>query len=278
MSIISTTNISDLNTYGFVILKNYNYNSKLMGFLKDKILELPEKENAYMNYYSYENNSYQLHLSQNFLEYQDNIKRFKENFGDSIARTMLNGDVNLISEKLVAKLPNMGDTIVTQKQYLLKDYPPSRYITVCVPVNGLSSEVGSMFIASGVSKDKIIYQTAETPNIDKALLKSWNWKDISLNLDDILVIDSYAPFYNNPNFSSNTSYMFYFTYNLASEGNHRESYFAKQRETHIPNQEMLNAIKEAIRLEQLRIQQEEQARLDAERLLQEQLEFKNNNN
>ena len=275
---ITTTNISDLNTYGFVILENYNYNFKLMAFLKDKILELPEKENVYMNYYSYENNSYQLHLSQNFLEYQENIKRFKEYCADSIARTILNGDVNLFSEKLVAKLPNMGDTNVTQQQYLLKDYPPNRYITVCVPVNGLSPEVGSMFIASGISKDKTIYQTAESPTIDKALLKSWNWKDIALNLDDILVIDSYAPFYNNPNFSSTTSYMFYFTYNLDSEGNHRDTYYTKQRETHIPNQEMVAAIKEAERLEQLRIEHEEQARLDADRLSQEQHELENNIN
>ena len=147
-----------------------------------------------------------------------------------LAQDYFNDKYSLFKEKVNFKLPGGGAFKPHQDFPAWTDLPPKDYITIGIPLDNMTIENGCLYMASGQGRNKEIYHNKLDNKISKELIESWTWHPVVCKKGDILVFDSFVPHYSEINKTHNSRRIYYFTYNIKSEGVHRNDYFNKKRE------------------------------------------------
>lgn len=130
----------------------------------------------------------------------------------------------LFKEKINYKYPGGGGFAPHQ------DAPAYRFvdfhISVMVPVDRATVDSGALFFAPG-------HDAGILPNVDGRISEEWlanaQWAPVEAAPGDLVFFDSYAPHKSGTNRSDSPRRLMYLTYNAASKGDFRETYYADKR-------------------------------------------------
>lgn len=235
-------NIYQIN--GFVNLKGY-LNEKQKESLKrytQELSDMPETSGKWMNYYETRNNKRLLSRMENIIDYHSELKGFEAMVLRPIATRFMNDDVSLFKEKINFKLPGGGAFAHHQDFPAWSELPPTRYITIGVPVDKMTPENGYLIMAPKIHHEKVNYHHPITNQISNKNINSWEWIPIEADLGDIIVFDSYTPHYSKDNLTDKSRRIYYFTYNIMNEGCYRDQYFKNKREKFPPDIEKVPGV------------------------------------
>ncbi len=139
----------------------------------------------------------------------------------------------LFKEKINFKMPG-GDGFKPHQdaQAGWNDYG-SFYITAMVSIDESTLENGCLEVAAGWH-DKGLVGDLWKP-LDEAAMADMDFVPYPTRPDDAMFFDSFAPHRSGPNLTDRSRRVLYVTYNKASEGDHRERYFADKRKSFPPD-------------------------------------------
>lgn len=98
------------------------------------------------------------------------------------------------------------------------------HISVMVPVDPATAASGCLDVAPGYERGLL----PSTPGgrIDEAVAAALAWQPVEVQPGDLLWFDSYAPHRSGTNTTGRPRRALYLTYNAASKGDHRSTYYA----------------------------------------------------
>lgn len=228
---LNNKNYDYFKSNGCVLLSNY-FDSHIDALenITNMFSNLPEVKNKYMKYFEQIGDTRTLSRMEYLLEFNNELNSIEKEFIKPLANFFFNDDTILFKEKVNFKLPGGGAFTPHQDYPAWNDLPPRDYITIGIPLDDMTLENGCLFMATGQGRNKEIYHNVSDNKISKELIESWNWKPIICKRGDVLVFDAFVPHYSEINRTNNSRRIYYFTYNLKSEGEHRKNYFDKKRE------------------------------------------------
>lgn len=141
----------------------------------------------------------------------------------------------LFKEKVNFKMPG-GDGFKAHQdvQAGWNDYA-SFYITALVSIDASTLENGCLEVVAGWH-DRGLVGAEWTPLSDEQIA-AMDFKPYPTQPGDAMFFDSFAPHRSGPNLTEASRRVLYVTYNKASEGDHRERYFADKRASFPPDVE-----------------------------------------
>jgi len=212
---------------GYILLKNKMPELKKLEEITKRFVDLPEAKGKYMKYFEGEDR--RLSRIEYMVDFDEDLKQIEETILRPIVEKYFGGKANLFKEKINFKFPGGGAFAPHQDFPAWDDLPPTEYITIGIPLDPMTHENGCLNFAKGVGHDKEIYHDKITNNIPEDLFKSWIWTSVLCDPGDILVFNSFIPHYSEVNNTKNPRRIYYFSYNKASEGDHRKGYFDNKR-------------------------------------------------
>jgi hypothetical protein len=102
----------------------------------------------------------------------------------------------------------------------------SHHISVMVPIDPATLESGCLWFALGHDRGVIEH---EAGRIDDRWVAGATWIPVETGPGDLVFFDSYAPHRSETNRSQRSRRALYLTYNAASDGDHRDRYYADKR-------------------------------------------------
>ncbi len=131
----------------------------------------------------------------------------------------------LFKEKINYKHPGGGGFAPHQDAtaYRFVDH----HISCMVPFDPASEASGCLFVAPGYEAGRL--PTDERGRISEAVAETLDWRPVPLEPGDLLLFDSRTPHYSDSNTTTRSRRAAYLTYNAASLGDHRTSYYDDKR-------------------------------------------------
>lgn len=130
----------------------------------------------------------------------------------------------LFKEKINYKHPGGGGFAPHQ------DAPAYRFvdhhISCMVPIDDATERSGCLYFSPGHDQGLL---PNEGGRIDAEWLRTARWEAVEARPGDLIVFDSYAPHKSGTNQSDHSRRVMYLTYNAASKGDFRETYYADKR-------------------------------------------------
>ncbi len=225
------------NRDGFLLLKNVFSKTQVNTILSevDKLYSLPEVKSSYMKYFEKNKESKTLARIENFLK-EPQLQRLN-NFVDievtPILEEVLEERVILFKDKINWKLPGGGAFDPHQDFEAWEDFPPRKFITCAVFVDECTRENGCLEMVAGQHTKGILKNT--NGRLDQNLVESFEWQSILCGNRDLVIFDSFVPHRSDINLTDNPRRVFYFTYNLLSDGDYYNAYFDKKRSEFPPD-------------------------------------------
>ncbi len=139
----------------------------------------------------------------------------------------------LFKDKINFKMPGGGGFDAHQDVQAGWDTYASLHITAMLSIDAGTIENGCLEFAAGSHRAGIIGRSWE-PLSDDDLAAS-EYQMIRSEPGDAVFFDSFSPHRSGPNRTGNPRRIAYFTYNKASEGDHRAQYYADKRASYPPD-------------------------------------------
>jgi 2-aminoethylphosphonate dioxygenase len=159
---------------------------------------------------------------ENFCPYHPGFDRFIRQ--GALARwtgMLMGGPVVLFKDKINFKMPGGAGFKAHQDQQAgWSTYAPL-FVTAMVTLDAATLENGCLEIAPGRHREGLIGEQW-VPLEEQGL----RLETVPTAPGDVIFFDSYVPHASKPNLTDSPRRILYITYNLASEGDHRERYFA----------------------------------------------------
>jgi ectoine hydroxylase-related dioxygenase (phytanoyl-CoA dioxygenase family) len=132
----------------------------------------------------------------------------------------------LFKEKINYKHPGGGGFAPHQDAtaYRFVDH----HISCMVPFDPATEASGCLFVAPGYEAGRL--PTDERGRISQPIAESLDWRPVPLAPGDLLFFDSHTPHYSDSNTTTHSRRAAYLTYNAASLGDHRASYYDDKRQ------------------------------------------------
>ena len=219
--------MENFSEHGYVLLKNKMPEVKTLEEVTKRFFELPEAKGKYMKYFEGKNR--RLSRIEYMVDFDEHLKQIEQDILRPIANTYLGEEANLFKEKINFKFPGGGAFDPHQDFPAWNDLPPTEYITIGIPLDPMTHENGCVNFAKGIGSSKQIYHDEIINNIPEDLFKSWKWTPVLCEPGDIIVFNAFIPHYSEVNKTRKPRRIYYFTYNKASEGDHRKGYFDNKR-------------------------------------------------
>ena len=131
-----------------------------------------------------------------------------------ILEEVLEERVILFKDKINWKLPGGGAFDPHQDFEAWEDFPPRKFIAEQHTKGILKNTNG---------------------RLDQNLVESFEWQSILCGNRDLVIFDSFVPHRSDKNLTDNPRRVFYFTYNLLSDGDYYNAYFDKKRSEFPPD-------------------------------------------
>jgi hypothetical protein len=143
----------------------------------------------------------------------------------------------LFKDKINFKMAGGGGFEAHQDVQAGWDTYADLHLTAMLSIDAGTIENGCLEFAPGCHREGLIGQ-AWTPLTDSALSEN-SYEQIVTDPGDAVFFDSYAPHRSARNTTDKPRRVAYFTYNKASQGDHRKQYYADKRASYPPDIERL---------------------------------------
>jgi len=171
-----------------------------------------------------------------FAEYNEVLKNLV--YGDRMIEAtaeLLKDRPLLFKEKINFKLPGGGGFEPHQDiQPGWDDYCPY-FISILVTIDESTIENGCLELAAGFHKKGMIGERWKP--LTEEQLSGIEFKCYPMAGGDVAFFDCFVPHQSKPNLTSKQRRNLYLTFNRASDGDHREKYFADKRQSYPPDNE-----------------------------------------
>ena len=174
---------------------------------------------------------------ENFISYHPELKEFLDHTIKPLLEDKIGKKVKLFKDKMNWKRPGGHGFAPHQDHPAWSDFPPSIFYTVAIfadsatPENGCL-EFGNLPSSERKSGGKLAEVLPYYENGDGKIegADSFNWELYPTTPRDVLIFDSFVPHRSGPNRSDGSRRIFYFTFNLAEEGDYYTDYVEKKRQ------------------------------------------------
>ena len=240
-SALTPEQIDTFHRDGFVFVPGF-YSADEMRAISGwtrELFEMPEQAGRHMVYYEDDLRHAGGRVVQRIEYFTDFHDGFQEVFtrGRMIKAVseLLGEPARLFKEKVNYKMPG-GDGFKAHQdvQAGWNDYA-SFYITALVSIDAATLENGCLEVAAGFH-DRGLVGEEWAPLTDEQIA-SMDFVPYPTKPGDAMFFDSFAPHRSGPNLTEAARRVLYVTYNKASEGDHRERYFADKRANFPPDVE-----------------------------------------
>ena len=204
----------------------------------DDLRERPETPGKWMKYFerSHEGER-QLCRVENFIQYHDGLNRLIAGPRTLAMISALFGEpAVLFKEKVNYKLPGGAGFAPHQDAPAFTSFHQSLHITLMISVDATTTENGCLEVAPHPGGHTTLPLAADltiAPDVTAQL----PWSPIPTQPGDLLFFDSYLPHRSAPNLTDRPRRALYLTYNKATEGNVRDSYYREKRAVFPPDVE-----------------------------------------
>ena len=141
----------------------------------------------------------------------------------------------MFKDKINFKMPGGDGFKAHQDQQAGWSRYASLFITALVAIDAATVENGCLEIAAGQHRRGLL--GPEWRPLEVADMAGFALKPLPTAPGDVVFFDSYVPHASSPNLTGAQRRVLYVTYNRASEGDHRERYFADKRAAFPPDVE-----------------------------------------
>lgn len=226
---------------GFLVMPNM-YSSDEVAELSKCIDELAKRANEVGKQMCYFENSLLepgkriLSRIEKFVDYQDGLRELA--YGKRMlgcVEDLLGEPALLFKEKINFKLPGGGGFEAHQDIQPGWDDYCQFFISVLVTIDDSNVQNGCLELAAGHHKRGLLGKKWEPLKGDQ--LAGVEFVEYPMKPGDVAFFDCFVPHQSKPNMTSVQRRNLYLTYNRASEGDHRQKYFADKRKSYPPDLE-----------------------------------------
>ena len=179
----------------------------------------------------------QLCRVENFIQYHDGLNRLIAGPRTLAMISVLFGEpAVLFKEKVNYKLPGGAGFAPHQDAPAFTSFHQSLHITLMISVDATTTENGCLEVAPHPG-GHITLPLAADLTIAPDVTAQLPWSPIPTQPGDLLFFDSYLPHRSAPNLTARPRRALYLTYNKATEGNVRDSYYREKRAVFPPDVE-----------------------------------------
>ena len=168
---------------------------------------------------------------ENFCPYHAGFDRFIRD--SALVRwtgALMGAPVVLFKDKINFKMPGGAGFKAHQDQQAGWTVYAPLFVTAMVTLDAATLENGCLEVAAGRHREGLIGEQWK-PLEEQGL----NLQAIPTGPGDVIFFDSFVPHASKPNLTDSPRRILYITYNLASEGDHRERYFADKHASFPPD-------------------------------------------
>jgi 2-aminoethylphosphonate dioxygenase len=168
---------------------------------------------------------------ENFCPYHAGFDRFIR--GSALVRwtgALMGAPVVLFKDKINFKMPGGAGFKAHQDQQAGWTVYAPLFVTAMVTLDAATLENGCLEVSAGRHREGLIGEQWK-PLEEQGL----NLQAIPTGPGDVIFFDSFVPHASKPNLTDSPRRILYITYNLASEGDHRERYFADKHASFPPD-------------------------------------------
>ena len=168
---------------------------------------------------------------ENFCPYHPGFDRFIRD-GALVRWTgaLVGAPVLLFKDKINFKMPGGAGFKAHQDQQAGWTVYAPLFVTAMVTLDAATLENGCLEVSAGRHREGLIGEQWK-PLEEQGL----NLQAIPTGPGDVIFFDSFVPHASKPNLTDSPRRILYITYNLASEGDHRERYFADKHASFPPD-------------------------------------------
>ncbi len=216
--------------HGYVVLKDYfteKHGDEIVSYANE-LEKLDEIPNKYMIYFEKNRNKSRI---ENFINYQNNIKKLLENTLTPLINNITNNTNTLFKDKMNWKNPGGKGFKSHQDQPAWSDFLPEKYVSLALFGNNSTVDNGCLQFAKVDNKITTLldYETNGCGQLTNDVINKLNWEHIETTPRDILIFDSYIPHRSDDNNTNDSRRIMYFTYNDSQYGDLYDKYLERKR-------------------------------------------------
>ncbi|MBU6451925.1 MAG: phytanoyl-CoA dioxygenase family protein [Cyanobacteria bacterium REEB67] len=238
---LNKTQIQDFQRDGFVVIRQMYDTVEVERLSRgiDQLVERASETGKQMSYFEdslIKGGGRILSRIEKFVDYQDDLKALvlAPKMIDCVAQ-LLGEPAILFKEKINFKLPGAGGFEAHQDIQPGWDDYCKYFISVLVTIDDSNEANGCLELSSGHHTRGLIGQRWK-PLTDEQLA-GVEFVKYPMAPGDVAFFDCFVPHQSKPNLTDKQRRNLYLTYNRASEGDHREKYFADKRASYPPDLE-----------------------------------------
>jgi hypothetical protein len=244
MSAILEPQYTSWQRQGYLLLPRHlsaNETSELSRWVQE-LAAWPEAPGKWMKWYEQGAGGRQLCRVEDFLPYHEEFAAFLSSGTIAEILEVLCGEpAALFKEKINFKLAGGSGFAPHQDAPAFTTFGQRYHVTLMVSIDPTTRENGCLEVVDGFHGAGLLPQAK-----DGTLAPGWadaqTWKPIETEPGDLLFFDSYVPHRSGPNRSQRPRRALYVTYNRASDGDYRGTYFARKRAAFPPECERVAGI------------------------------------
>jgi 2-aminoethylphosphonate dioxygenase len=179
----------------------------------------------------------------------ENFVPYHRGFAELLKGEMITGLISelmgesaiLYKEKINFKLPGGSGYGAHQDAPAFATFGHRYHITMMVPIDAADPDNGCLEMVYG-HHDRGLLRQNEAGEVHPEVEDSLQWRSLSSKPGDLVFFDSFVPHRSNANTSPRSRRAMYITYNRASEGDYRSSYFERKRRNFPPECERVEGV------------------------------------
>lgn len=240
---LSTAQVDHFSDKGYLHLTD-SFTMSQISRLKDRVGllgGLPETPGKWMKYFEGSDKEERLLCRiENFAQYEDVLGRLIDGprFVGWISQLM-GEPACLFKEKINFKLPGGAGFLPHQDAPAFTTFGHDFHITLMLSFDDSTVQNGCLEVVPGSWPNENLPFNPDLTIADDAA-KSLAWQPLPTKAGDIVMFGSYLPHRSGPNNATEPRRALYATYNRVADGNVRDQYFAKKRETFPPDIERIS--------------------------------------
>ena len=250
MKYLTEQQIKKYQNDGFLLLKNFfakdeleSINKSIEKFSKMKPNDWePGKEMAYYETSTSNENERILSRIEKYVDYHQEFQKLVNSDKIlSVLEDLMGGPCVLFKDKINFKRPNGGGFRAHQDVQAGWDEFVKYSMSVMITTDQSTPDNGCLEVAPGHHKRGLIGR--RDLQLEGEDLKGMKFEMVPTEIGDILFFDHFTPHQSKPNKSDKPRSNIYLTYNLLSEGDHRNEYLDKKRHDFPPDNERKEGMK-----------------------------------